>query len=120
MKVVVQVVEKIISEAHIRQFAIRNTSATLSTSSQLAIVNEIIVSSLKTQLLNLNYGKTHSINIQAHAFIHKLLTANCELVLSVAEVLRIANWRMTPDLNIFQVDFESISATIVQQPQEIA
>ncbi|MBW4428432.1 MAG: hypothetical protein KME50_29380 [Nostoc desertorum CM1-VF14] len=27
---------------------------------------------------------------------------------------------MTPDLNIFQVDFESISATIVQQPQEIA
>ncbi|MFN6569897.1 hypothetical protein [Dendronalium sp. ChiSLP03b] len=27
---------------------------------------------------------------------------------------------MTPDLNIFQVDFESISATIVQQPQEAA
>ncbi|MCC5670367.1 hypothetical protein LC653_42940 [Nostoc sp. CHAB 5784] len=27
---------------------------------------------------------------------------------------------ITPDLNIFQVDFESISATIVQQPQEIA
>lgn len=71
MKVVVQIVEKLISEAHVRQFAIRN--------SQLAIVNEIIASSLKTQLLNLNYGKTHSINIQAHAFIHKLLTANCEL-----------------------------------------
>ena len=27
---------------------------------------------------------------------------------------------ITPDLNIFQVDFESISATIVQQPQEAA
>ena len=27
---------------------------------------------------------------------------------------------ITPDLNIFQVDFESISATIVQQPQEVA
>ncbi|MBG1268734.1 hypothetical protein [Nostoc sp. WHI] len=26
---------------------------------------------------------------------------------------------MTPDLNIFQVDFESISATIVQRPQEV-
>lgn len=25
---------------------------------------------------------------------------------------------ITPDLNIFQVDFESISATIIQQPQE--
>ena len=27
---------------------------------------------------------------------------------------------ITADLNIFQVDFESISATIVQQPQEVA
>ncbi|BAY20101.1 hypothetical protein NIES21_59710 (plasmid) [Anabaenopsis circularis NIES-21] len=27
---------------------------------------------------------------------------------------------ITPDLNIFQVEFESISATIVQQPQEAA
>jgi len=27
---------------------------------------------------------------------------------------------ITPDLNIFQVDFVSISATIVQQPQEAA
>ncbi|MBD2517157.1 hypothetical protein H6G93_19515 [Nostoc sp. FACHB-973] len=27
---------------------------------------------------------------------------------------------IVPDLNIFQVDFESISAMIVQQPQEIA
>ncbi|MBD2498218.1 hypothetical protein [Nostoc sp. FACHB-280] len=26
---------------------------------------------------------------------------------------------ITPDLNIFQVKFESISATIVQQPQEV-
>ncbi|MBD2451368.1 hypothetical protein H6G76_30440 [Nostoc sp. FACHB-152] len=27
---------------------------------------------------------------------------------------------MTPDLNIFQVEFESMNATIVQQPQEAA
>ena len=67
MKVVVQVVEKIISEAHIH------------------IPDGLTEDAIKQHIVGLyNSGE------------------------------------ITPDLNIFQVDFESISATIVQQPQEIA
>jgi hypothetical protein len=67
MKVVVQVVEKIISEAHIQ------------------IPDGLTEDAIKQHIVGLyNSGE------------------------------------ITPDLNIFQVDFESISATIVQQPQEIA
>ncbi|MHC5763220.1 hypothetical protein [Nostoc sp.] len=67
MKVVVQVVEKIMSEAHIH------------------IPDGLTEDAIKQHIVGLyNSGE------------------------------------MTLDLNIFQVDFESISATIVQQPQEIA
>ena len=67
MKVIVQVVEKIISEAHIH------------------IPDGLTEDAIKQHIVGLyNSGE------------------------------------IIPDLNIFQVDFESISATIVQQPQEIA
>ncbi|MHC5779011.1 hypothetical protein [Nostoc sp.] len=67
MKLIVQVVEKIISEAHIH------------------IPDELTEDAIRQHIVGLyNSGE------------------------------------ITPDLNIFQVDFESISATIVQQPQEIA
>ncbi|MBW4457060.1 MAG: hypothetical protein KME55_32800 [Nostoc indistinguendum CM1-VF10] len=67
MKVVVQVVEKIISEAHIY------------------IPDGLTEDAIKQHIVRLyNSGE------------------------------------ITPDLNIFQVDFESISAKIVQQPQEAA
>jgi hypothetical protein len=67
MKVVVQVVEKIISEAHIH------------------IPDGLTEDAIRQHIVGLyNSGE------------------------------------IVPDLNIFQVDFESISATIVQQPQEIA
>ena len=67
MKVVVQVVEKVISEAHIH------------------IPDGLTENAIRQHIVGLyNSGE------------------------------------ITPDLNIFQVDFESISATIVQQPQEIA
>jgi hypothetical protein len=67
MKVVVQVVEKVISEAHIQ----------------------------------IPDGLTE-------AAIRQVITD------------RYNSGEITPDLNIFQVDFESISATIVQQTQEAA
>ncbi|MBX9258080.1 hypothetical protein H1Q63_29860 [Desmonostoc muscorum CCALA 125] len=67
MKIVVQVVEKIISEAHIH------------------IPDGLTEDAIKQHIVGLyNSGE------------------------------------IVPELNIFQVDFESISATIVQQPQEIA
>jgi hypothetical protein len=67
MKIVVQVVEKIISEAHIH------------------IPDGLTEDAIRQHIVGLyNSGE------------------------------------IVPDLNIFQVDFESISATIVQQPQEIA
>lgn len=67
MKLIVQVVEKIISEAHIH------------------IPDKLTEDAIRQHIVGLyNSGE------------------------------------ITPDLNIFQVDFESISATIVQQLQEIA
>lgn len=70
MKVVVQVVEKIISEAHIH------------------IPDGLTEDAIKQHIVGL----------------YRLYNSG----------------EITPDLNIFQVDFESISATIVQQPQETA
>ncbi|WP_414569435.1 hypothetical protein [Nostoc sp. CCY 9925] len=54
---------------------------------------------------------------EAHIYLPDGLTEE-----AIRQVItdRYNSGEMIPDLNIFQVEFESISATIVQQPQEAA